>query len=360
MVEKNEKTRDPVRRWTLIVLAIIVAIFLYSILADRVTPYTSQAVVQAYVLRVAPEVAGRALEVSVTDNQKVNAGELLFRIDPEPYKIALEQAEAKVAGVGQTMGANTAAVTSAQERLIEAQATRNNVIEQGNRILELVKKGVYAKAREDRAKAEMQAAEASVREAEAELEKAKQQLGPQGSDNPELREALAAAEKAKLDLVRTTLVAPSDGVVTNLQLTLGQFIGVGQAALTFIDARDVWFNANFRENSLENIKTDAPVEIVLDVFPGRVFDGKIESVGWGVAQGAIDPATGLPKINAPVGLTRTPQSFPVRINLDQKDYLPGMRLGSQANVIVYATNNPIFNAIGAFWIRLIAALTYVS
>jgi multidrug resistance efflux pump len=360
MVEKSEKTRDPVRRWTVIVLAIIVAIFLYSILADRVTPYTSQGVVQAFVVRVAPEVAGRALEVSVTDNQKVKAGELLFRIDPEPYKIALEQAEAKVAGVGQTMGANTAAVTSAQERLIEAQATRNNVIEQGNRILELVKKGVYAKAREDRATAEMEAAEASVREAEAELEKAKQQLGPQGSDNPELREALAAAEKAKLDLVRTALVAPSDGVVTNLQLTLGQFIGVGQAALTFIDARDVWFNANFRENSLENIKLDAPVEIVLDVFPGRVFDGKVESVGWGVAQGAIDPATGLPKINAPVGLTRTPQSFPVRINLDQKDYLPGMRLGSQGNVIVYATSNPIFNAIGAFWIRLIAALTYVS
>ena len=206
MVEKSEKTRDPVRRWTLIVLAIIVVIFLYSILADRVTPYTSQASVQAYVLRVAPEVAGRALEVSVTDNQKVKAGELLFRIDPEPYKIALEQAEAKVEGVGQTMGANTAAVTSAQERLIEAQAKRDNVIEQGNRILELVKKEVYAKAREDRAKAEMEGAEASVREAEAELEKAKQELGPQGSDNPELREALAAVEKAKLDLVRTTLL----------------------------------------------------------------------------------------------------------------------------------------------------------
>ena len=141
MVEKSEKTRDPVRRWTLIVLAIIVVIFLYSILADRVTPYTSQASVQAYVLRVAPEVAGRALEVNVTDNQKVKAGELLFRIDPEPYKIALEQAEAKVVGVGQTMGANTAAVTSAQERLIEAQAARDNVIEQGDENLRVGQKG---------------------------------------------------------------------------------------------------------------------------------------------------------------------------------------------------------------------------
>jgi multidrug resistance efflux pump len=360
MVEKSEKARDPVRRWTLIILGIIVVLFFYSIIADRMTPYTSQAVVQAYVVRVAPEVSGRVLEVGVTDNQKVNAKELLFRIDPEPYQIALQEAEAKVASVGQTIGANTAAVASAQERLIEARANRDNIVEQAKRILELVEKGVYAKARADRANAEIEGAEASVREAEAELEKAKEELGPQGADNPELRAALAAVEKAKLDLVRTTVVAPSDGVVTNLQLALGQFTGVGQAVLTFIDARDVWFSANFRENSLEAIKSDAPAEIVLDVFPGRVFDGKVESVGWGVAQGAIDPATGLPKVSAPVGLTRTPQRFPVRINLEQKDYLPGMRLGSQANIIVYATGNPITNAIGALWIRLIAVLTYVS
>lgn len=360
MAAKMQVARDPVRRWTLIVLAIIAVLFLYSIIADRMTPYTSQAIVQAYVVRVAPEVSGRVLEMGVSDNQKVEAGGLLFRIDPQPYEIALKQAEAKVDGVGQKIGANTAGVASAQERLVEAKANRDNVVEQGKRILELVEKGVYAKARGDRAKAEMEAAEASVREAEAEVERAKEQLGPQGADNPELREAVSAVEKAKLDLVRTKVIAPSDGVVTNLQLTLGQFAGVGQSVLTFIDARDVWLSANFRENSLESIVQDAPVQIVLDVFPGRVFDGKVETVGWGVAQGAVDPATGLPKISAPMGLTRTPQRFPVRINLNEKDYLPGMRLGSQGNVIVYATNNLITNAIGALWIRIVALLTYVS
>jgi multidrug resistance efflux pump len=360
MVESSEKSSDSVRRWTLIIFAIIALLFLYSIIADRMTPYTSQAIVQAYVVRVAPEVSGRVLEMGVSDNQKVKAGKLLFRIDPEPYAIAVKQAEAAVDTVGQKIGANTAAVASAQERLVEARAQRNNTVEQANRVLELVQKGVYAKAREDRAKAEIEGAEATVREAEAELEKAKEQLGPQGADNPELREAVAALEKAKLDLLRTSIIAPSDGVVTNLQLTLGQFASVGQSVLTFIDARDVWFSANFRENTLESIAPDAPAEIVLDVFPGRVFDGKVENVGWGVAQGAVDPATGLPKVSAPVGLTRTPQRFPVRVNLDQKDYLPGMRIGSQANVIVYATGNPITNSIGALWIRLIALLTYVS
>jgi multidrug resistance efflux pump len=122
----------------------------------------------------------------------------------------------------------------------------------------------------------------------------------------------------------------------------------------------VWFSADFRENSLESIQPDASAEIVLDVFPGRVFDGKVESVGWGVSKGAVDPTTGLPKITAPMGLTRTPQRFSVRINLDQKDYVPGMRLGSQANVIVYPTGNRTTNAIGALWIRFIALLTYLS
>ena len=93
---KNEKTpRDPVRQWTLIVLGLIVVLFFYSIFADRLTPYTSQATVQAFVVRMAPEVAGRVIEVNVTDNQRVKGGDVLFRLDPQPFELALQQAEAE-------------------------------------------------------------------------------------------------------------------------------------------------------------------------------------------------------------------------------------------------------------------------
>src|SRR3990172_11888038 len=115
--EKNDAPRDPVRRWTLIVLGLIVILFLYSLIADRLTPYTSQATVQAFIVRMAPEVAGRVQEVLVADNQKVKAGDVLFRIDPQTYEIALKQADARLASAGQTIGANTAAVAAAQERL---------------------------------------------------------------------------------------------------------------------------------------------------------------------------------------------------------------------------------------------------
>src|SRR3990172_4524607 len=352
---KKNETPDPVRRWTLIVLGLIVILFLYSLIADRLTPYTSQAAVQAFVVRMAPEVAGRVIEVNVIDNQKVKAGDVLFRIDPQPFAIALQQAEAKLAGVGQSIGASTAAVSSAQERLVTAQAKRDNTREQVARIFQLVEKGVYAKARADQATAQSQAAEAGVREAEAELERAKQELGPQGADNPQFREALAAVEQAKLDLLRTTVLAPSAGVVTNLQLTEGEFVAVGQAAMTFIDTSDAWINANFRENSLGNVKAGDPVELVLDTLPGRVFKAEVQSVGWGVSQGSIDPETGLPKINEPMGLVRTPQRFAVKIEPNRQDYAPGsVRYGSQANVIVYASDNALVNAIGRLWMRIVA------
>ena len=289
-------------------------LFLYSIIADRMTPYTSQATVQAFVVRMAPEVAGRVIEVNVVDNQRVKAGDVLFRIDPQSFTIALQQADARLAGVGQTIGANTAGVTSAQERLVEAQAKRDNTREQANRVLQLVEKGVYAKARKDHGQQGNRGRRSQRARGESELERAKQELGPQGNDNPQFREALAAVEQAKLDLLHTTVSAPSDGVITNLQLTEGEFVAVGQAALTFIDTSDVWINANFRENSLENIKAGDPVELVLDTLPGRVFDAKVQSVGWGVSQGSIDPETGLPKINEPMGLVRTRSASPSRSN----------------------------------------------
>ena len=233
------------------------------------------------------------------------------------------------------MGANTAAVSSAQERLIEAKAQRENVREQASRILQLVEKGVYAKARADTATKEIEVTEAKVREAEAEVERARQELGPQGNDNPQFREAFAAAEQAKLNLVRTTVLAPSDGVITNLQLTEGEFVASGEAALTFIDTRDFWLNANFRENSLEKVKPGDPVELVLDTLPGRIFAAEVQSVGWGVSQGSIDPDTGLPTINEPMGLVRNPQRFTVESNRTREDYVPGSRAMARRQTLSY-------------------------
>jgi len=356
---KSRAPANPVRRWTLTILALCVIIFVYTLFSDRLAPYTPQAVVQAYIVGVAPEVAGRIVEVNVVDNEQVKAGQLLFRIDRESYEIAVRQAEARLATAGQNIGASTAGVSAAEAKLAEAIAERENTREQAARVLTLVKKGIYAKAREDQANAQVKSAEAVVQKAEADLEAARQSLGPEGADNPQIRDALAALQQAQLNLVRTDVFAPADGLVTNLQITVGQYGSPGQSLLTFIDVGDVWINADFRENSLGLISPGAPAEVVLDVLPGQVFPATVESIGWGVARSGQADAGDLPTVRNQSGWIRDPQRFTVRLTLATDKLPAGVRYNSQANVIVYADENSITGAIGRLWIRLVSILTYV-
>src|SRR5215510_11465943 len=134
---------DPLRRWTLAILVLCGLLFGWTLIADRLTPYTSDASVRAFVVRIRPEVSGKIIEVAVHDNQVVRTGELLYRIDPTPFRIAVERAEAKLAAAGQAVGASTAAVDEAQAQLVEEIALRDNVREQAGRVFELVRTGVY-------------------------------------------------------------------------------------------------------------------------------------------------------------------------------------------------------------------------
>jgi biotin/lipoyl-binding protein len=112
--------RDPLRRWTLVIIVVCVVLFGWTVIADRLTPYTSDASVRAFVVRMVPEVSGKVIEVAVHDNQIVRTGDLLYRIDPAPFRIAVERAEAKLAAAGQAVGASTAAVDEAQAQLVQA------------------------------------------------------------------------------------------------------------------------------------------------------------------------------------------------------------------------------------------------
>ena len=353
---------DPLRRWTLVILVLFVVLFGWTLIADRLTPYTSDASVRAFVVRIVPEVSGKVIEVAVHDNQIVRTGDLLYRIDPTPFRIAVERAEAKLAAAGQAVGASTAAVDEAQAQLVQEFAQRDNVREQAARVFELVRLGIYPRARGDQARSQLEEAEAQVQRAQASLEQARQALGPRGADNPQIREALAALEQARLDLARTTLRAPGDGVVTNLQLNVGQFATAGQPALTFLDTRLVWLQAFLRENSLEYISPGTRAEVVLDVLPGRVLPARVESLGRGVGEGDVDPTTGLPKTRQGTGGWLAPaQRFPVQLAFETAGGPPdGVRYNARASVIFYTGEHPVFDALAWLWIRLISVLTFVS
>lgn len=358
--DRDKSGLASLRRITLIAVLIAVAIFLYYVIADRTTPFAGDARVQAFVLRVTPEVTGQVQFVGVIDNQVVEEGAVLFGIDPTPFEAAVAQAEAQLGQVGQTLGASTASVEAAQAKLDEARAAEANVRVQSNRVLELVKRGVYPRAREDDALAAIDEARAIVESAEADLRRAQQELGPEGQDNPQIQDALAALERARFDLSRTTVAAPSAGAVTNLQLAEGQTVVAGHPAMTFISRDDVWLLAAMRENSLGVLAPGQTAEVVLDALPGHVFEASVRSIGWGIAGGSIDPSTGLPKTTGDTGWLTDPQRFPVQLVFDVERPPVGARYGSKAAVIVYADGNPIMDVIAWLRIRLIALLTYVS
>ncbi|MEO0763525.1 MAG: efflux RND transporter periplasmic adaptor subunit, partial [Pseudomonadota bacterium] len=208
--------------------------------------------------------------------------------------------------------------------------------------------------------AAIDAARATVASAEADLERAREELGPQGADNPQILEAIATLKNARYDLSRTRVIAPSRGVVTNLQLAGGQTVSAGQPAMTFISDEDAWLLASMRENSLGVLAPGQAAEIVFDTLPGRVFPATVRSIGWGIANEPVDPNTGLPKDTSATGWLTDPQRFPVILDFGEAEGLRGVRYGSRAAVIVYAQPNVVMDAIAWVRIRLIALLTYVS
>lgn len=347
---------DPVRRVVLGLVGLAVAIFAYSLVADRFTPATANAHVGAFLVRVAPEVPGRIVEVPIIDNQYVEPGTLLFRIDPRPFEIAVSRAEAGLAAAGQMVGANTAALRTAEARVASAMANADNIREQAGRVLELVRRSVYPRARGDQAEAALRDAEAQLAAAIAEQERARETLGPAGEANPQLRQAADTLREAELNLLRTRVLAPAAGLVTNLQLTPGQFVAPGQGVLTFIDLRAVWVLAELRENALGHVRPRTRAEIVFDALPGRVFPAHVSSISWGIG-GTLqtDPGTGLPVPRPGEALVR----FPLLLVLDTAQVPDNLRFGSQATVMFYTGRSSITDAIGRLAIRAVSVLTYV-
>lgn len=351
-------SNDPLRRITARVLILIVALFIWYVVADRFAPWTDQARVQAYVVPMVSQVAGRVIEVNVKKDQPVKQGDVLLRIDPSDYQLALQKAEYDLEQATQDIGASSASVNSAQAKVVEAQANLDHLIAQGNRVYELEEKHIYSKARGDKARAAIKKAEAQLESARAELEKARQSLGKEGQDNPKVRSAIAALKKAQIDLARTTIIAPADGGITNLKIDVGHFASVGSPLMTFIDAGDIWIKASLRENSIANLKPGDAVDIALDAAPGKIFKGTVSSIGFAVSHEKGGSIGDLDTVENKSGWLRQAQRFPVYIRF-QDDSSKGLRrMGGQADVQIYTGDNVIINALGWLWIRLQSLLSF--
>lgn len=357
--EAQDKNEDPVKRVTKIVLYVVAFLFVWYVMADRLAPWTDQARIQAYVIPIVPEVSGRIESISVKQNQVVKSGALLLQVDATDYELALKSADSELKIAGQDIGADTASVSTAQAKVVEAQANLNHMLIQSKRVYEVVEKGILPKFEADKARAAVSTAKAKVVSAKSELTKAKSTLGQKGEDNPKIQSAIAALKQAQLDLARTKIYAPSDGGITNLKVDVGHYANKGSPVMTFISVDEVWVQANLRENSVANVKKGNEVDIALDVAPGRIFKGTVSSLGFAIKQQSGGAVGDLETIKGDSGWLRDAQRFPVIITFDDDSVRGYRRLGGQADVQIYTGNNWIINALGWIWIRVMSWLSYL-
>lgn len=346
-----------------VVLALIVASLGWYLVADRLTPYTSQARVQAFVVPVASEVTGMVQEVYVKNNDEVEEGQLLFHIDPSTYRIALRRSLADYESVRRSVNASALAVKAADAALQAARAMHVFAKQDAGRLEQIFAEdpGALSIRRVQNARASLATARSQEIAAQAELRRAEEAAGDEGERNAQLLSARAAVEKAELDLERTAVTAPARGLVTDLRTDVGQVVQAGSAAMTLIAVHDLWISADMTENNLGNIAPGDEVAIVLDVVPGKVLKGRVRSVGSGVNAGREAKAGTLPEIDNSRDWLRQAQRFPVAVEFDQSEraQLRAARIGGQADVLVYTDDYAVMNWLGAVFIRLMSYLSYL-
>jgi RND family efflux transporter MFP subunit len=255
-------------------------------------PWTRDGHVRAQVIKITPRVSGPIVELPVSDNQAVRKGDLLFKIDPRTYALAVEQAEAK---------------------LKQARASALVSLDQATRARDLHKRDKGAISEQSLIRKENNLL---VSDADVDV-------------------AIANLHAAQLDLEFTEVRAPVDGYITNLKLRQGTQTVANQPALALIDTASFWVHGFFKETQIRNVRSGNQAVIKLMTYPDQPLEGVVENMGWGIAQedGASD-ADLLPTINPTFDWIRLAQRIPVRIRLTQVPEEVALRVGTTASVFI--------------------------
>ena len=319
-------------KWPLLILGLLVVALASGWYFWHRTYYpgTDDAYLNAHVVRIAAQVGGPVSRVEVSDQQAVRAGDLLLEIDPEPFKIALQQANAQLSQTGSNVAAATAAVETARAQVNQAQAAYDEASKNARRILALVEAGSVSKADGDHAEAQRESAAATVAAALSELQQAIDQRGEIGAGNAQTRIALARVAQARLELSYTQLRASVDGIISNFSVRPGNTVAAGQPLFALVDTSEWWIDANFKETDLQRILPGQSADISVDLYPGTRLKGEVQS---------ISPASGaafslLPPENATGNWVKVTQRFPVRIRVIDPDPALALRVGASSSVTI--------------------------
>jgi membrane fusion protein (multidrug efflux system) len=310
------------RNWIRLALMLVVPLLIalvggYFYLSGGRYVSTDNAYVQQDTISISPDVSGRIVQVNVKENQRVKAGDILFVIDPEPYKLALAQADAALATARVQVATLSTDTGSAAADIESANADISLAVGTYNRQAALMKQGFTTRASFDAAAHEVAAAKARLATARASAAKAQSQLGSGvvGSGVPAaVQAAMAERDKALLNLSRTVVRAPRDGIISQTsRLQIGNITPSGVPALSLV-AQSPWVTANFKETDLANMRVGQPAELTFDAYPGLKVCGRVQSIG--AETGSASSI--LPAQNATGNWVKVTQRVPVRIAITCK------------------------------------------
>ena len=339
------ETRTPVRRRMriipiLITLATVALAALLGWAMWRVYmggPWTRNATVRAYVVTMAPEVAGRIVELHVVDNKYVRKGDLMVAIDPTNYRIAVSQAEAavqqaqaSVQNIDAQMTVQEAQINSNQAQMNRAQAALVFAQQQAGRYQDLVQKGAGTVQNAQQFASQLHQQEAAVQTALENVNLVRRQVeslrAQRMSAEASVAQAKAQLHQAQVNLERTRILSPVDGYVTNLLAQLGDYVNVGVNTISVVDANSFWVDGYFEETNLAPIRVGDPAQIKLMGY-SQIVRGHVDSIARAINVANAQPNNqGVANVNPIFTWVRLAQRIPVRIHIDE--VAPGVVLSA--------------------------------
>jgi membrane fusion protein (multidrug efflux system) len=318
----------------LIVPALLIVGGAYYWLTSGGSVSTDDAQIKQDIVSVSAQVTGPVQHVYVRNGSKVRKGDVLFTIDPAPYQVALENAEAQLSQAQlqtvqlKTQAAGTGADITGSEANLKI---KENALA---RQTALLREGFTTRTDYDNAVNDVKTAEQAVEDAKARAANAHAAIAPSGNQ-PQIAAARAAVDKAKLDLSRTVVRAPMDGTIENADnLQVGQMAAEGLGMLSLVHSQTAWVEANFKEKDVGRMVPGQRAEITVDAYPGMKFPAHVQSVGAGTGS----EFSLLPAQNANGNWVKVTQRVPVRIAFNGTPSKP-MIAGLSVDATVYFDNN---------------------
>lgn len=335
--------RRPKRLLLIGLVLLVIALGAYVMRLNTTRPNTNDAYAYAESVRVIPEVKGSIISLPIVDNQRVRAGDTLFVVDPTPYQLeltrasgALEALDKEIMLTKRGIQAQQFGADAAKQGVVRAVAAARQAEDTYNRMRPMLGQGYVSAEALDLTRTAMVSAQAQL--AGARLEAQRAEAGVSGVDALVAKRKVVEAEiaLAQFGLDHTTVKAPFDGIIAGLRVQAGQVVGTLLPTMTLIDTRKWYVMANFRETDLGQIRPGDRARLYLLGNASRKYDGRVESVGFGVmVDNGGELLPGLPFIARTINWVRVEQRFPVRILVEQPDS-EVFRIGASA----VATINP--------------------